>query len=400
MSKAKFAAAKELIDEKKYDQARAILMTIDHPTAAKWLEKLDQISPVTKSSPIAANIKPSNVTSHKSNRFLIIGLVSTIVILLLLYRVLNPPRSLVSTIATQSTSVSASNANVSSNEIGSKNNPVPLGSGYAFPGYGTLTVIENQWQAGQTGFAIVKLNLICELPSDQVCKTSDFTFSGDVIGASGTIYKQSFDSSNIPSPQFMRPGESEVYGGGTKSGYAGFSLTAQENGLLMRVNLGTNQDKVFFDLSTPLAANIVSVPSVTQSQKNSDTALGTRNNPYPLGQSVSFPGFGTLSIKSQWQAGQTGIAVIQLRLTCDRPSNQKCNSSNLRLDAIGDSGTVYDDTVDSNVPLPNFSYGTDTEVYGGGVVEGYTGFNITQQEKHVVLRVQIFLQDVEVFLSM
>src|SRR4051794_17202967 len=45
MSKAKFEAAKELIDEKRYDEARTILKTIDHPTAAKWLNKLDAIAP-------------------------------------------------------------------------------------------------------------------------------------------------------------------------------------------------------------------------------------------------------------------------------------------------------------------------------------------------------------------
>lgn len=46
MSKAKFAAARELITEKKYDQARSILETIDHPTAKDWLKKLDEIAPI------------------------------------------------------------------------------------------------------------------------------------------------------------------------------------------------------------------------------------------------------------------------------------------------------------------------------------------------------------------
>jgi hypothetical protein len=43
MSKAKFAAAKELIDEKKYDEALTILKTIDHPTAREWEAKLAKI---------------------------------------------------------------------------------------------------------------------------------------------------------------------------------------------------------------------------------------------------------------------------------------------------------------------------------------------------------------------
>lgn len=50
MSKAKFAAAKELIDEKKYDEARGILKTIDHPTAREWEAKLNRIDPPSASS--------------------------------------------------------------------------------------------------------------------------------------------------------------------------------------------------------------------------------------------------------------------------------------------------------------------------------------------------------------
>ncbi len=42
MSKAKMEAAKELIQEKKYAEARAILKTVDHPTAAEWVAKIDE----------------------------------------------------------------------------------------------------------------------------------------------------------------------------------------------------------------------------------------------------------------------------------------------------------------------------------------------------------------------
>src|SRR5690349_15150158 len=51
MSKAKFAAAKELIDEKKYDEARAILKTIDHPAARDWETRLDKIAPPVSYKP-------------------------------------------------------------------------------------------------------------------------------------------------------------------------------------------------------------------------------------------------------------------------------------------------------------------------------------------------------------
>ena len=50
MSKQKLSAARELIREKHYDEARAILKTVDHPTAKQWLAKLDQIAPEKKQS--------------------------------------------------------------------------------------------------------------------------------------------------------------------------------------------------------------------------------------------------------------------------------------------------------------------------------------------------------------
>jgi len=48
MSKAKFEAAKELIAEKKYDEARSVLNTIDHPTAREWEAKLNKLDPPPK----------------------------------------------------------------------------------------------------------------------------------------------------------------------------------------------------------------------------------------------------------------------------------------------------------------------------------------------------------------
>jgi hypothetical protein len=67
MSKAKFAAAKELIDEKKYDEARAILRTIDHPTAQTWLDKLDTIAP-SEPKIFASKPVPQTVNTKSSKK--------------------------------------------------------------------------------------------------------------------------------------------------------------------------------------------------------------------------------------------------------------------------------------------------------------------------------------------
>lgn len=40
--------AKQLIEEKHFDEARAILKKLDHPTATRWLAKLDEIAPPPK----------------------------------------------------------------------------------------------------------------------------------------------------------------------------------------------------------------------------------------------------------------------------------------------------------------------------------------------------------------
>ncbi|MBI5671108.1 MAG: hypothetical protein HZC41_24190 [Chloroflexi bacterium] len=43
MSQQQFYAAKELINQKRYDEARALLKTINHPAAKDWLRNLDKI---------------------------------------------------------------------------------------------------------------------------------------------------------------------------------------------------------------------------------------------------------------------------------------------------------------------------------------------------------------------
>ncbi len=47
MARQELELAKDLISEKQYDKARMLLMKVkDDPTAQKWLEKLDELSPV------------------------------------------------------------------------------------------------------------------------------------------------------------------------------------------------------------------------------------------------------------------------------------------------------------------------------------------------------------------
>jgi hypothetical protein len=43
--KERFAQARTHIEAKQYNEARAILKTINHPTALKWLQKIDELDP-------------------------------------------------------------------------------------------------------------------------------------------------------------------------------------------------------------------------------------------------------------------------------------------------------------------------------------------------------------------
>ncbi len=65
MSKTKMLAAKELIDEKHYDEARAILRSVDHPKAVEWLEKLDKIDPPNALQKIFRAVLPKAVAPSK-----------------------------------------------------------------------------------------------------------------------------------------------------------------------------------------------------------------------------------------------------------------------------------------------------------------------------------------------
>lgn len=65
MSKMKMMAAKELISEKRYDEARTILRAVDHPTATEWLEKLDKLDPPSTMQKILRAVLPQNTAKPK-----------------------------------------------------------------------------------------------------------------------------------------------------------------------------------------------------------------------------------------------------------------------------------------------------------------------------------------------
>ena len=66
MSKTKMLAAKELINEGHYDEARIILRSIDHPRAVEWLEILDRKYPSSTVQKAASTDLPKDSVPRKT----------------------------------------------------------------------------------------------------------------------------------------------------------------------------------------------------------------------------------------------------------------------------------------------------------------------------------------------
>jgi hypothetical protein len=85
-TKAKMLEARRLIEAKQYDEARAILRTIQHPTAEQWLAKLDAIAPEEPEIDIApARATPTRNAKSGSGDILfwgVTGVVSFVIVLL------------------------------------------------------------------------------------------------------------------------------------------------------------------------------------------------------------------------------------------------------------------------------------------------------------------------------
>lgn len=131
--------------------------------------------------------------------------------------------------------------------IGSKEKPVPIGKEHIIPGYGEMTVVGAYTPSGESGLAIVYLSFVCKLPQEQLCDTTDFIL--EAIGASGNVYLRDF-SPEIPRPGFGTLGNSEIHGGESTEGFAGFMITQPEPSLILHVSVFLHKDiEAFFQMS-------------------------------------------------------------------------------------------------------------------------------------------------------
>lgn len=80
MSEAKLVHARELIQQKRYDEARRLLKSIDHPTAVEWLAKLDVID---SSQPAEHTIVTPTTTAKANSGVPLLSILSTLIIVIL-----------------------------------------------------------------------------------------------------------------------------------------------------------------------------------------------------------------------------------------------------------------------------------------------------------------------------
>jgi len=76
VAKAKFDAVQELVDKHDYAGARAVLKTIDDPTAREWERKIDALQPPPKVSNRAAHLIISTIAFAVGGIALIVILAS------------------------------------------------------------------------------------------------------------------------------------------------------------------------------------------------------------------------------------------------------------------------------------------------------------------------------------
>lgn len=226
-------AAQALIKEGKYDEARRILIPLDHPIADKWLARINDI---TASEPDVIVVQDKKRGGCLRNIGLaILALIACSIILSLFDNSTNPN--------TSTANVPDEAGNTQAPETGSRALPHPP-NGYQYIQDGRFRVNNIRYnmsahvesvnifnpdpEVGEE-WVLVNATFYCELPADEVCRTNQMRF--DLVGDSGRAYQ------NEVWVDLSEPFADEVFGGGLISGDIAFLVdTSDDNNLLFAVN--------------------------------------------------------------------------------------------------------------------------------------------------------------------
>lgn len=65
---AQLAQAKKLIQSKRYEDAKTLLITIDHPTADKWLARLNGMGGMSQKSQVRVQVRMQEISDELESR--------------------------------------------------------------------------------------------------------------------------------------------------------------------------------------------------------------------------------------------------------------------------------------------------------------------------------------------
>jgi hypothetical protein len=212
--------AQELIKKKKFDDARALLITIDDPKAQEWLDRINQMSPATQTVIVQEKKKGGCVR----NTLAILGGLFVCMIIALM---IGDPDG------------NTSNTTNGTTGAGSRTNPYPAGSTQEIRD-GRFRV--NSIQEGMTDevkamnmfntdpdtgqeWVLVDATFFCDLSADRVCNTTAMQF--ELVGSAGKAYNTELMA------VLDRPFGGEVFGGGESTGVIGFIIDSDDSDFLL-----------------------------------------------------------------------------------------------------------------------------------------------------------------------
>jgi hypothetical protein len=255
MSKAKFDAARELISEKKYDEARRILATVDHPTAREWEVRLNEVDPPIAPFPVTTLTKPKRKSSRLGCALLIVfaviffiwirptGNKSPITAVLpttVAFTITPGPSPTITETPLPSATLPPTATPLP--EYGSRSVPYPLGQiGAIRDGqFRVNSIIRNATSAIEQmnqfnsdpdpgeEWVIVNVTFQCDLPTDKTCNTTVMQI--EMVGDLSEVYSSELFA--VIDNKF----DGEVFGGGQKTGNIGFIIKQNDSRLLVANN--------------------------------------------------------------------------------------------------------------------------------------------------------------------
>jgi len=228
--------AQKLIKAGKYEEARRILITVEHPTADKWLARINDIT--ADNAPVVMVQEKKRGGCLRNIGIAVVSLVACIVILGILNTVNDDSPSV--NPGSDNTAIEPG-SNQQASEAGNRSNPHPPGTIQpVIDGRLRVNSIRRNMSATVEGmnvfnidpdsgeeWVLVNATFHCDLSADEVCTTSLMRF--ELVGNAGQAYN------NRVAAQLDNPFAGEVFGGSSITGDIGFIVTSNDSNLLFAI---------------------------------------------------------------------------------------------------------------------------------------------------------------------